>query len=170
MAKIFGATVVLGALALFVSSVQAITITLAEVQNGVAVVQGNKAEKNVAITWETSNVGQTTKGGAFSFFGIVPADCVGTLSDSVSTIDVALSNCAPTPEAALLATGQTTCWNDLGNSVACTGTGQDGEVRKGVARSYTDNADGSITDNSTGLIWEKLTNDTSIHNVGNIYT
>ena len=43
-----------------VSLAEAININLAEVQNGLAVVQGNKAERNAAITWETGNVGQTT--------------------------------------------------------------------------------------------------------------
>mgnify|MGYP002481433460 CR=1 FL=1 len=61
----------------FTSSGEAITITLAEVQNGVAVVQGNKAEKSATITWDGVSVTQTSKGGSFSFSGTVPADCVG---------------------------------------------------------------------------------------------
>jgi hypothetical protein len=83
---------------------EAIDITLAEVQNGVAVVQGNKAAKQATISWEAGNVGLTTKGGSFSFSGIVPADCVGQLSIGVDTINVALANCV----SPLLATGQTT--------------------------------------------------------------
>src|SRR5262245_28476428 len=59
---------------------EAIDITRAEVQNGVAVVQGNKATKQAAISWETGNVGWTTNGGSFGFSGLVPADCVGQLS------------------------------------------------------------------------------------------
>ena len=82
-------------LIVFTSVVEAIDITRAEVQNGVAVVHGNKAAKRAIITWETSSVTQATNGGAFSFSGIVPADCVGTLSDGVSTVDVALHNCIP---------------------------------------------------------------------------
>jgi hypothetical protein len=83
---------------------EAIDIISAEVQNGVAVVQGNKAAKQATIVWETGNVGQTTKGGSFSFTGIVPADCVGQLSIGADAINVALANCA----SPLLATGQTT--------------------------------------------------------------
>lgn len=59
----------------------------------------------------------------------------------------------------LLKTGQTACYeyDDFGGSeVNCAGTGHDGESQKGLARSYTDNGDGTITDNVTGLIWEKL--------------
>lgn len=44
---------------------EAIDITLAEVQNGVAVVQGSKAAKQTTIVWEAGSVGQTTKGGSF---------------------------------------------------------------------------------------------------------
>ncbi len=62
------------------------------------------------------------------------------------------------PTAGVLKTGQTTCYDDSGNQITCTGTGQDGELQIGVARGYTDNGDGTITDNATGLIWEKLDN------------
>jgi hypothetical protein len=110
---------------------EAITITLAEVQNGAAVVQGNKAAKKATISWDTSTVGQTTNGGSFSFSGIVPADCVGELSIGGDTINVALSNCTPpvsSVPAPVPKTGQTKCWDVLGDEIACAGTGQDGEV------------------------------------------
>jgi hypothetical protein len=45
----------------------------------------------------------------------------------------------------LLVTGQTTPY----------GTGSDGVVQAGTALSYTDNGDGTISDNATGLMWEK---------------
>jgi hypothetical protein len=71
-----------------------------------------------------------------------------------------------------LRTGQTQC--DQGNSTmgACPGspTGQDGALLKGATRNYTDNGDGTITDNKTGLMWEKLSSDGSIHDSGNGYT
>jgi len=63
----------------------------------------------------------------------------------------------------VLKTGQTVCYDGDGNVIDCAGTGQDGELQKGAARSYTDNGDGTITDNNTGLMWEKLTDDGSIH-------
>jgi hypothetical protein len=56
------------------------------------------------------------------------------------------------------ATGQTTCWDSAGAVIACAGTGQDGDIRAGAALSYTDNGDGTITDNNTGLMWEKKSN------------
>jgi hypothetical protein len=57
--------------------------------------------------------------------------------------------------AVLLGTNQTLCYNSSGSTVSCTGTGQDGELQKGVTSSYTDNGNGTITDNGTGLTWQK---------------
>jgi len=48
-------------------------------------------------------------------------------------------------------------------AAACAGTGQDGELQKGLARAYVDNGDGTITDTTTGLMWEKLSDDGSMH-------
>jgi hypothetical protein len=52
-------------------------------------------------------------------------------------------------------TGQTGCWDTDGNPLDCAGTGQDGEYQVGVSleRRFTDNGDGTVTDNLTGLIW-----------------
>jgi hypothetical protein len=54
-------------------------------------------------------------------------------------------------------TGQQGCWEAGGNTVSCTGTGQDGEARLGVAwpdPRFTDHGN-TITDNLTGLMWTK---------------
>jgi hypothetical protein len=150
------------------SFAEAITIKTAELQNGVAVIEGIKAEGLAGITWDGTTVTQASNGGTFKFAGAVPLDCVGTLSDGVDTVAVALVNCTPT--LAVLTTGQTTCWDSSGTQITCAGTGQDGELQKGAIRSYTDNADGTITDNVTGLVWEKLTNTATIHNVNSTYT
>src|SRR5450755_69744 len=55
----------------------------------------------------------------------------------------------------LLKTGQTGCWTNGGTSTSCTGTGQDAVYQKGVSHSYTDNGDGTITDNVSALMWKK---------------
>src|SRR5215831_8446969 len=136
---------------------EAINITLAEVQNGVALVQGNKAAKQATISWETSNVGQTSNGGSFSFSGIVPADCVGQLRIGVDTIDVALANCVPPTLSTLLATGQTTPFlaqKDDG-IVEPVPVDDDGTLKLGTPLRYRDNGDGTVTDLNTGLMWEK---------------
>jgi hypothetical protein len=68
------------------------------------------------------------------------------------------------------ATGQTTCWNQVGDVISCVGTGHDGAIQAGAVLSYTDNGDGTITDNATGLMWEKKSSDNTIHFSGNAYT
>lgn len=150
MKRLVGTTI---ALAWFVSVpfAEAIDITLAKVQNGVAVVHGNKAAKQATIVWETGDVGQTTNGGSFSFSGVVPADCVGQLSIGADTIAVALANCTATAQALVPQTGQTAIY----------AAGDDGAIRAGVALPsprFTDNSDGTITDKLTGLTWLKNAN------------
>ena len=59
-------------------------------------------------------------------------------------------------------TGQTTCWGPgeepySSIEIDCAGTGQDGEYQRGVSvdARFTDNGDGTVKDNLTGLIWLK---------------
>jgi len=61
-------------------------------------------------------------------------------------------------EALVEKTGQTTCYDTDGLVINCTNTGQDGEIQAGVSwpnPRFTDNSDGTVTDNLTGLIWLK---------------
>ena len=61
-------------------------------------------------------------------------------------------------------TGQATCYNSSGDVIACTGTGQDGEIRAGVSWPNTRFTSGTgteadcVTDNLTGLMWTKNAN------------
>ena len=55
-------------------------------------------------------------------------------------------------------TWQKICYNIDRASIACAGTGQDGAWQKGVEPPnprFTDNLNGTVTDNATGLIWLK---------------
>ena len=56
-------------------------------------------------------------------------------------------------------TGQEKCWDTRGHEIPSPhGTGQDGELRKGehvAGPRFTDNLDGTVTDNLTKLIWSK---------------
>ena len=73
--------------------------------------------------------------GRSQFFNPCP-DCYDSLCPCSSTV----------PK-----TGQTTSW----------ATGDDGDLERGVAQvspRFTDNADGTVTDNQTGLIWLKDAN------------
>src|SRR4030095_1336400 len=73
------------------------------------------------------------------------------------------SGCTAPPCPAFPATGQTTCWDSSGVVIPCAGTGHDGDIQAGATLAYTDNGDGTITDNNTGVMWEKLSDDGSIH-------
>ena len=64
-------------------------------------------------------------------------------------------------QAAVPKTGQTSCYDEAGATISCTGTGQDGEYQKGVPwpnPRFRDNGDGTVRDNLTGLIWLKNAN------------
>jgi Protein of unknown function (DUF1566) len=151
--------VVLGLVVLtgWLCSVEAVLkIRVAEVQNGVAVVQGGNAPRSAPISWEGTLVTQANNGGNFSFQGEVPADCVGRLEDGVpaDAVDVALANCGPVPPPAgapapVPQTGQTTS----------RATGDDGDIQAGITwpvPRFTDQSNGTVRDNLTGLIWLKL--------------
>jgi uncharacterized protein DUF1566 len=58
------------------------------------------------------------------------------------------------------ATGQTTSFT----------AGDDGAIQAGATLSYTDNGDGTITDNNTKLVWEKKSADGSINDRDTGYT
>lgn len=58
-------------------------------------------------------------------------------------------------------TGQTNCYSETGVIIPCANTGQDGDKLTGVvwpSPRFTDNKNGSVTDNLTGLIWLKNAN------------
>jgi hypothetical protein len=63
----------------------------------------------------------------------------------------------PEPKSGVARTGQTGCWDATGAPVNCAGTGQDGQYQTGTSATprFTDNSDGTVTDNLTALIWLK---------------
>jgi hypothetical protein len=74
------------------------------------------------------------------------------------------------PAGGIAATGQTVCFDSMGAGISCSGTGQDGEFQLGTTHALIDNGDGTVTDESTGLTWEKLSDDGSLHDKDNTYT
>ena len=92
---------------------------------------------------------------------------IGTHSQNIAT---ALDGGGLAAGASRLKTGQWECDDGTGTLGLCPGTpaGQDGELQKGLARSYTDNGDGTITDNRTGLMWEKK-DDNNVGGFGGIH-
>lgn len=93
--------------------------------------------------------------------GGTASDCSSALA--TCTADLEACESATSTEGGRLRTGQTTCYDAAGAVVPCAGTGQDGEVQKGLARFYLDNGDGTMTDIRTGLMWEKLADDGGVH-------
>jgi hypothetical protein len=112
--------------------------------------------------------------------GDVNADGKVDLSDAVTILGhlflgsptALVQLCAPpAASAGLPATGQTACWTfdaDQGVwvEVPCAGAacaGQDGSYAAGCPRQgrFVDNDDGTVTDNCTGLMWQKDTADVS---------
>lgn len=53
-----------------------------------------------------------------------------------------------------LKTGQTVCY-DASAPLTCPGILDDGAFQTGAARGYVNNGDGTVTDNATGLIWQR---------------
>ena len=79
----------------------------------------------------------------------------------IVTSVVAVTTSAIASTIQLPKTGQTTCYDTVGNEILCTGTGQDGDIQAGVAwpnPRFTDNGNGTVTDNLTGLMWTKDAN------------
>jgi hypothetical protein len=97
-------------------------------------------------------------------------DCNGnsavTVDEILTAVNHALTSCSDDGICShcggqrFPASGQTTSY----------GPGSDGDKRAGAALSYTDNGDGTITDNNAGLMWEKKDDSGGIHDKDNTYT
>ena len=58
-------------------------------------------------------------------------------------------------------TGQASCYDEIGTVIDCSGTGQDGELKKGVqwpVPRFKNNGNETMTDNLTGLVWSQDAN------------
>lgn len=60
-------------------------------------------------------------------------------------------------------TGQTTCYDSVGEARSCTGTGEDGDIYGSFTRTFSDNGDNTLSDESTGLMWQKTDNGSDIN-------
>ncbi|MBK7203186.1 DUF1566 domain-containing protein [Candidatus Amarolinea dominans] len=107
-----------------------------------------------------------------------PASGPGT--GTMHTLDQIMAQAQPRALAKRVAkTGQTTCYDSAGTVISCAGTGQDGQYQAGIdpvvaptccaftnayntpawtGVRFTDNGDGTVTDNLTALIWLKNAN------------
>jgi hypothetical protein len=111
-------------------------------------------------------VGLVPRGALGQCCGDCNGDGVVTVDEILKAVNHALTSCSDDGicsqcgQQQLPASGQTTSY----------GPGSDGDVRAGAALSYTDNGDGTITDNNTGLMWEKKDDSGGIHDMNNFYT
>lgn len=92
--------------------------------------------------------------------GFVESQCQVDLTqsqDDLATCNADLAAYLPEPNGLFPASGQTTVKQADKNDgiVGLVDVPDDGTVQAGAPLSYTDNADGTITDNNTGLMWEK---------------
>lgn len=71
---------------------------------------------------------------------------------------MAMTLAVPAGVITLPRTGQSGCYDENGVVINCANTGQDGDVRAGIAwpsPRFIDNKDGTVSDTLTGLIWLK---------------
>ena len=103
-----------------------------------------------------SSIGAYNRSAGF-FNGII--DEISVYNRALSPVEIQDLYNETCPSAVTLPrTGQTACWNAVGNAVACAGTGQDGDIRVGAAwptPRFTDNGNQTVKDNLTGLTWTK---------------
>ncbi len=117
--------------------------------------------KTAAVTCSGGGVASNiTTGGAASQINIgsypVIADCAASANYNAAT-GLFAGDFVINPSPIMLPdTGQTKCYQavDPFSEIPCTGTGQDGAYSINPM-SYTDNGNGTITDNNTGLVWQK---------------
>ncbi len=101
----------------------------------------------------------------------------GPGTPTMHTLDEIMAAAQPRALAKRVAkTGQTQCWDAGGGVIPCAGTGQDGQYQAGIEPAvsaifgtayntpawtgvrFTDNGDGTVTDNLTALVWLKNAN------------
>lgn len=91
---------------------------------------------------------------AFSADGIVESTSGGLkFPDGSVQLSAAGSGSAPVEDTGV---DSAQCFDELGASRSCAGTGEDGEHQAGVTwptPRFTDNGDGTVSDNLTGLMW-----------------
>jgi len=118
-----------------------------------AYVNGSKITGTMS-TQTLSSANDTVSAGHYAATTLSAIDTDLVVSNIKSGVNI-FGKVGTALSAQLIRTNQTICYNLTGAVIGCTGTGQDGELQKGAVRSFTDNGDGTITDNNSGLIWQK---------------
>src|SRR5262245_44804989 len=75
---------------------EALTVTVARINQGVVGIAGRGAASNAAMTWEGQAAGQAAKNRSFKVnTALLPPDCTGALSDGVTTLSVVIQGDGP---------------------------------------------------------------------------
>jgi hypothetical protein len=112
------------------------------------VLTANSDSDSTFVRWEGECVGSETT-------------CSLKLKGGTKVVTAVFEGISVSYPAPAQSTGQVSCWDSAGYEVACAGTGHDGDVLAGVKAPYprfSDNGDGTLLDNLTGLIWLKYGN------------
>jgi hypothetical protein len=146
------------------------------IAGGMCPTNGDLAEISVRIAGQTDDIVTCLNGSCLPICG----DGMVTGSESCDGVDLDGQSCASqgfglggtltcTPGCsfdfsgcqaqAFPASGQTTSY----------GPGSDGDVQAGAALTFVDNGDGTVTDANTGLMWEKKSDDGSVHDWDDTY-
>lgn len=119
---------------------------------GSCVVVNDRDVIGPTVDGETTRIADALAGGGLT-------DCSSGLATCQSDLGTCLAGC--TEGGALLATEQR-C------HLVCA-PGEDSQTMAGLPRSYRDNGDGTLSDLQTGLTWERLSDDGSVHDVDTTY-
>ncbi|MBI3249078.1 MAG: DUF1566 domain-containing protein [Deltaproteobacteria bacterium] len=131
-----------------------------------------KCEEAFTKAFTKAEAAAAKAGGACPVTGDVAVveDLVDTCVDDIAAT---IAGTPPPPCAGTQfpASGQTTAYTADKNDgiVGAVAVPDDGTVQAGATLSYTDNGDGTITDNNTGLMWEQKTSLDSTTNFANLH-
>jgi hypothetical protein len=100
------------------------------------------------------NIYHTGGGAMLRIFGVLVSACF-----------ILSFSCAAAQAFVLPDTGQTACYSGSSETACSNTTGEDGNYTR--PRGYTDHGDGTVTDNVTGLMWQKCTEGQDYDSSGN---
>ncbi len=115
----------------------------------------NQGFLNVAYSWSSTSFADEKDGAWDVDLGFYGGDTIDEWKIDTGRLWPVRRAVLP-PTVKLAQTGQTGCYDSRGAAIPCAGTGQDGDIRAGVAwpsPRFTDNGNGTITDHLTGLVW-----------------
>lgn len=121
---------------------------------------------NLSSAWQKLEAAAVAAGSSCSTNGDQTAiqDLLAAQNEAVSdALAAGTISSSPCTTGGVLKSGQTLCYGTGLSPLPCPDTGQDGERQSGVSRHYLTNADGTISDTATGLMWEKKDDEGGMH-------